>query len=133
MMKNKSHLKMLLLGSMLILMAACSGKPSVDLELAATYAAHTLAAMPKDVEEQLPTATQTEAAPTATATFTATPLPVVQPSGPVDFPENVNPLTGLVVDDPSILDRRPILVKVANYPISGRPHSGLSFADMVLE
>ncbi|NLN69464.1 MAG: DUF3048 domain-containing protein [Chloroflexi bacterium] len=133
MLKTKSHLKMILLGSMLILMAACSGKPSVDLELAATYAAQTLAAMPKDVEEQLPTATQTEAAPTATATFTATPLPVVQPSGPVDFPENVNPLTGLVVDDPSILDRRPILVKVANYPISGRPHSGLSFADMVFE
>jgi hypothetical protein len=37
------------------------------------------------------------------------------------------------VEDPSILDRRPVFVKVANYPVSGRPHAGLSFADMVFE
>jgi hypothetical protein len=37
------------------------------------------------------------------------------------------------VEDPSILDRRPVFIKVANYPVSGRPHAGLSFADMVFE
>jgi hypothetical protein len=58
---------------------------------------------------------------------------MVGPVGPVDFPENVNPLTGLAVEDPSILDRRPVFIKVANYPVSGRPHAGLSYADMVFE
>ena len=45
----------------------------------------------------------------------------------------INPLTGLAVDDASILDRRPIMVKVSNYPQYGRPHAGLSFADIVFD
>jgi hypothetical protein len=53
--------------------------------------------------------------------------------GMFNFPDNVNPLTGLVVDDPSRLERRPIMVKVSNFPRTGRPHAGLSFADMVFE
>jgi len=53
--------------------------------------------------------------------------------GMYSFPENVNPLTGLVVDDPSRLERRPVMVKVSNFPRTGRPHAGLSFADMVFE
>lgn len=60
-----------------------------------------------------------------------TPNPAVE--GLYDFPPNVNPLTGLVVEDPSRLERRPIMVKVSNYPRTGRPHAGLSFADMVYE
>ena len=81
------------------------------------------------------------AAPTATSTPTATntPEPTFTPTpsriqyGPTAFPENVNPLTGLVVSDPAILNRRPVMVKVANFPRSGRPHSGLSFADIVFD
>lgn len=49
------------------------------------------------------------------------------------FPPGINPLTGLAVDDQSILRRRPVMVKVSNYPRSGRPHAGLSFADIVFE
>lgn len=45
----------------------------------------------------------------------------------------INPLTGLPVDDLAILDRRPILVKVSNYPRTGRPHAGLSSADIIFE
>jgi hypothetical protein len=70
---------------------------------------------------------------TATQDPSATPEPTSKPSwiGPEDFPEGVNPLTGLEVDDPSSLERRPVLLKVSNYPSSLRPHSGLSYADMV--
>jgi hypothetical protein len=50
-----------------------------------------------------------------------------------DLPANVNPLTGLAVADPSRLERRPVMVKVSNYPRAGRPHAGLSFADLVFE
>ena len=45
----------------------------------------------------------------------------------------VNPLTGLPVSDPSILERMPIMVKVSNFPREGRPHAGLSFADIVFD
>jgi len=134
MMKLKPQMKWIILAVLILNLAACSGNPtSVDLSLASTYAAQTLAAMPTNTVEPVPTSTATVAAPTATATVTETPVPDVLPVGPVGFPENVNPLTGLVVDDPSILNRRPVLVKVANQPISGRPHAGLSFADMVFE
>ncbi len=53
--------------------------------------------------------------------------------GPGNFPADVNPLTGLKVSNPAILDRRPVLVKVSNFPRDGRPHAGLSQADMVFE
>ena len=44
-----------------------------------------------------------------------------------------NPLTGLPVSDPSLLDRRPMVVKIANAPDYIRPQSGLSLADVVYE
>jgi hypothetical protein len=53
--------------------------------------------------------------------------------GPRDYPAAVNPLTGLPVDDPELLARRPVLVKVSNYPPVVRPQSGLMQADIVWE
>jgi hypothetical protein len=48
-------------------------------------------------------------------------------------PFQLNPLTGQSVADPNILDRRPIAIKISNYPRSVRPQSGLSKADLVYE
>ncbi len=93
-----------------------------------------------------PTVTATST-PTLTATPTATPsetpTPTITPTatrdypaegyGPSDFPENVNPLTGLEVEDPSLLERRPLMIKVANLPREYRPQWGLSLADHVYE
>lgn len=53
--------------------------------------------------------------------------------GPVFFLPGYNPLTGLLVDDSTMLLRRPMAIKVTNYPRSVRPQSGLSFADVVYE
>lgn len=80
------------------------------------------------------------AAPTLTplSTSTGTPMPTITPTpvvvvyGPTDFPENVNPLTGLEVADPAILDRRPVMLKVADQA-AGRPHAGLTNADIVFD
>ncbi len=87
-----------------------------------------------------PTATPTKTlTPTETRTPSATPtsdfLADYPPEGygPVNFPVNVNPLTGLLVLEPANLNRRPISVKVAHYPRSSRPTWGLSFADHVFE
>ena len=45
-----------------------------------------------------------------------------------------DPLTGLKVDDPSRLERRPVAVKISTFPRSLRPYqSGLTKADVVYE
>lgn len=49
-----------------------------------------------------------------------------------DFPAGVNPFTGETVD-PTVLNRRPVAVKVSNYPPLVRPQSGLNNADIVFE
>ena len=82
-----------------------------------------------------PTDTST---PTLTPTATETPLPTETPTpvayGPVNFPANVDPLTGLEVTDPTLLDRRPVAVKINIVPrSSNRPPWGLSYADIVYD
>ena len=81
-----------------------------------------------------PTATATiTLTPTAEPSETATPTELPPITGPINFPANVNPLTGLEVISPTLLIRNPVMIKVANFPRSGRPHIGLSFADIVFE
>jgi hypothetical protein len=87
-----------------------------------------------------PTVTATEtptSTPSATPTATPSPTPTLTPTpvayGPNNFPVDINPLTGLKVSDPTLLNRRPVMVKVSNFPREGRPHSGLSLADIVFE
>jgi len=48
-------------------------------------------------------------------------------------PPAYNPLTGLPAEDPARLERRPVMIKVSNFPRAGRPHAGLSFADIVFD
>jgi hypothetical protein len=83
----------------------------------------------------LPTDTTT---PTFTPTVTETPLPTKTPTpviyGPSNFPETIDPLTGLAVSDPDMLERRPIAIKVNIVPrSSNRPPWGLSKADIVYD
>ena len=68
---------------------------------------------------------------------TVIPLIVSQPTpvgyGPEEFPPNINQLTGLQAEDPNLLERRPMVVKITNYPRTVRPQYGLSRADIVYE
>jgi hypothetical protein len=48
-------------------------------------------------------------------------------------PAVINPLTGQPAADPELLNRRPVMVKVSNFPREGRPHAGLSSADIVFD
>lgn len=61
--------------------------------------------------------------------------PTVDPvPGDSPTPEaQVNPLTGLPVSDPSLLERRPLAIKISNYPRDIRPQYGLNEADVVFE
>ena len=73
--------------------------------------------------------------PSATATPSLEPTPSYPPGGygPSGFPSSVNPLTGLQVANPALLERRPLLIKVSNLPRIVRPQWGLSLADIVFE
>jgi len=76
--------------------------------------------------------------PESTITSTATPTPPAiysppQIIGPNSYPESVDPLTGLVVDDPLVLNRRPLLIKISNAPPVVRPQSEISNADVIFE
>jgi len=48
-----------------------------------------------------------------------------------DWP--LNPLTGLPAPDPALLERRPLAIKISNYPRDIRPQYGLNEADVVFE
>jgi hypothetical protein len=53
--------------------------------------------------------------------------------GPDTYPDGTNPLTGLPVENPENLNRRPLIVKVINAPAKVRPQAGLMQADIVWE
>jgi hypothetical protein len=134
--------------ALILLLSACQAEPP-----AATIAEQTVAepatATPAASQTPLPptaaptttpeptvtsqataAATATEPANEPTATATATLIPGM--IGPYDFPANVNPLTGLVVADSAVLQRRPLAVKISNLD-RVRPQSGINSADLVFE
>jgi len=89
----------------------------------------TLTSTPEATETQTPEPTDiATASPTATQSH-----PSQAVIGPETYPEGVNPLTGLQVDDPSLLRRRPVIMKVSNHQINEQPHWGLSSADLIFE
>jgi hypothetical protein len=90
------------------------------------------AATPTATETVTPAATSTPL-PTPTETAIPTPAYPAEGYGPANFPAGVNPLTGLTVADPALLDRRPMVIKVSNLPRNVRPQWGLSLADIVFE
>ena len=89
----------------------------------------------------------THAAPTPLnlPTFTPLPptpterviLPEVLPEGvnvpAFTLPKDLNPLTGRPPSDPELMNRRPLAIKVANFPRYNRPQGGLTLADNIYE
>ncbi len=71
--------------------------------------------------------------PTATPTPTPTTVPTAEAVSVTPFPPDVDPLTGLKVDDPEILEHIPLVIKISNSPEVVRPQSGLNSADLIFE
>ncbi len=106
-----------------VLLSACGTAP-------AAAPTTTPASTPTDP----PTVTDTPTATlTSTPTLTPTPSYPVEGYGPSNFPADVDPLTGLKVANPALLQRRPMVIKVQNLPRDGRPQWGLSLADITFE
>jgi len=81
--------------------------------------------------------TNTTRSVTSTPSLTSTPQPRLMTIayGPEadDFPSDVNPLTGLVVSDTTLLDLPAVLVSISNMPVTARPQAGPGFASWVFE
>jgi hypothetical protein len=124
------NVKLLLhLAALALVLGAC-GTPAAPptaappATTAATEAAPTAGAAATDLPTPL-SATGTAPPPAATTAPALTSTPE---------PQAVNPLTGLPVAEPAVLDRRPIAIKVAHFPRSVRSFQvGLSQADNVWE
>jgi hypothetical protein len=90
----------------------------------------------EEVAEVRPTATAVAEPPvTEAATVDAPPSPT--PASSVIGPEyvtGINPLTGLSVNDPSVLACKPLMVAISLFPVSAREHqAGLPLAAFVFE
>jgi hypothetical protein len=123
--------------------------------MAATTAQAAATATPRRTATPQATATPTptttrQMTATAQATARATLIPTVSPTPPKTgetaatiapaAPEpawqatpGTNPFTGERVANPALLERRPIAVKVSNYPPQVRPQYGLNQADLIFE
>lgn len=100
----------------------------------------TQTALPSETPELIPTntlesisqATPATEVPLLTPTLASTVGPISY--GPSEYPLDVNPLTGLKIDNPALLERRPIAIKINIIPrYSTRPPWGLSQADIVYD
>lgn len=87
----------------------------------------------------------TQSAPAHAPTFTPYPTAYIH-SGSSIFPQVatpsgvtgslsvvIDPLTGNLPSDPALLERRPLAIKISNYPREIRPQYGLTLADVVFE
>ena len=123
------YLRIVLIFSFIFL-SACSQKGSTteDSSLTAQF-----------VDEFTPTTVPTHTAPESVTVLTQFPTPLIEttPLSTSQPTKNLNgmlnPLTSLPVSDPDILQRHPVMVKLANWPREERPQAGLSQADMVFE
>ena len=82
-----------------------------------------------EVESEDNVGEEVEAEPTVKAPTPEIPNTV----GPENFPEDINPLTGLPVEDPSLLELPPALISISNFPASARPQSGLNSSPITFE
>ena len=82
------------------------------------------------ISVQLPTATDT---PQSMPTPTLTSMPISIATATPSLSLDVCPLTGEGVSDVKVLERRPLAVKISNFPPIVRPQAGLSYADVVFE
>ena len=59
--------------------------------------------------------------------------PAASPPPTTEPVQTINPLTGLPVADPSLLQLPAVLVSISHFPVDARPQAGLSFAPYVFE
>lgn len=119
-----------------LLLTACTaptapaGDPTAQVEPSASLTVEPAATA---TASQAPSATPSITPVPATSTPRPTATPVRIMYGPDDFPAGVDPLTGIKVRKPELLERRPLGVKIQMFPRNQRPVFGVSQADVVFD
>jgi len=81
-----------------------------------------------------PASTSSSATPTTQTSELATLLPATPTLESTPYVEStINPLSGLPVEDPSVLQIPATLLSISHFPATARPQAGLSFAPYVFE
>lgn len=124
-MRNEIFLWLILLTTLLTGCAAPTASPAEPTPHAPATVPPTFPAPPAS----------TAPPPTLPVTPTAQPRLTPLPSGPDagDFAPGFNPLTGLPVLDPSLLNLPAVLVSISNSPVTARPQAGTGFAPWIFE
>ncbi|HEX9921638.1 MAG TPA: DUF3048 domain-containing protein [Anaerolineae bacterium] len=109
-----------------------------DVQSEAAGAEAALATSAGQMETAAPANVTNDAAPsTEVASAPAVPVPAPTASGPppptISHPDNINPLSGLPVDDPTTLRRRPLMVRIGNDTGARQSQVGLNSAEVVYE
>lgn len=122
----------------LLLVGCIGGQPALPASTIQVLPSAPPTIPPSPVPTAVPsTSNPTQPRPTSTPIPSETPIdPQSLPGfgyGPDKFPADVNPLTGLKVSDPGLLERRPLMIKITNFPRDVRPQWGLNLADHVYE
>jgi len=81
----------------------------------------------------VPTATNSPTLSATQATELSSTGQSTQTAAPTPYEEVINPLTGLAVKDPSLLQIPATLLSISHFPPTARPQAGLSFAPYVFE
>ena len=136
--RRRSVLTLLVAASLGLLTLAAAGCSASAAAPAVNSPAAQALASPTLLPTLRPTATAAvfELKPSSTPPPSATPIPTLaaQPITNGEYlPSNYNPLTGLLVSEPANLERRPVAIKITNFPRHVRPQWGLSLADHVYE
>ncbi|MBP7197169.1 MAG: DUF3048 C-terminal domain-containing protein [Anaerolineaceae bacterium] len=131
-MKKYSGILLVLMTLALVISACGSSSMPALTEAEQTAVAGTVTAVFAAIESSAEPSVTPSPEPSATPLPEPTPTPVV-PIGPNSYPEGVNPLTGLKVENPELLQRRPVIMKISNHQIDYQPQWGLSKADLVFE
>ncbi|KPL74808.1 hypothetical protein ADN00_13255 [Ornatilinea apprima] len=131
---NNNKIKPLIFFCVLLIAAGCTTGPNSAVDAGQTGLSQDLfasAEAPAAVENTpFVVAVPPASAEEEETTFTYPPEGV----GPESYPQGINPLTGLPPAQASLLNRRPVIVKVENMPRErSRPQWGLPQADLVFE
>ncbi len=115
-----------------IFTSTCGGAPTAVIQ--AGFARETASPILSPVA-LTPTITEIRATPTRPATSTPQARRTVLPAGPdlENFAAGLNPLSGLRLQDPSLLELPAVLVSISNMPPTARPQAGISFAPWIYE
>ncbi|MBI5934218.1 MAG: DUF3048 C-terminal domain-containing protein [Chloroflexi bacterium] len=117
-----------------LLLTACAGSPSAtsaspQTDPAAVYA--TPDSDPTPTPFQPGASFPTAASPLLPLPVDASPAPTAAEA--LNLVVDINPLTGLPPADPVLLERRPLAIKISNFPREIRPQYGLTLTDQVFE